>query len=109
METAVETLRAVRFAGFSGCNFCRRPQSVCEIWERKAKDGRVIFKMRPGMRCGYGEWLLEGSAALLALRAKEGLKEWQQGKDGLRKLKEEMGHKGRRGEVEFSGMLLYFY
>lgn len=110
MEKAVGLLGSVRFANFSGCKFCKRPQAVCETWERKVKEnGPVVFRMRPGSRCEYGDWLLEATAVLLAVRERDGLKERQRQDSRLESTKTEMGRKERRGEVEFNGMLEYFY
>ena len=110
MEEAVNVLQEVRFAAFSQCQWCNRSQAICELWERRVNaSGRVVLKTQPGRDCVYGKWLLEAAAGLLAFRAKDGLDERRTTDSSLRRLKEEMGKKLRRGEVEFSGMFLYFY
>ena len=68
-----------------------------------------MFKTRPGRDCTYRGWLLEAAAGLLAFRMKDGLSQWQKTDPSFGRLKEEMGRKLRRGEVEFSGMFMYFY
>jgi superfamily II DNA or RNA helicase len=110
VEETVKVLDQVRFADFSGCDYCRRPQAVCELWARSTNSrGWAVFRKRQGVQCRYGSWLLDGTAVLLALKARDGLKKWQQAGLGLEAFKQEMGRKGRRLEVEFSGVFMYFY
>ena len=68
-----------------------------------------MFKTRAGRDYGYREWLLEAAAGLLAFRVKDGLSKQRKRDPLLRQLKEEIGKKLRRGEVEFSRMFIYFY
>ena len=110
MEKAVQVLVEVRFADFSQCMWCNRSQAMCELWERKVNaSGRVVFKRQAGKDCVYGRWLLEAAAGLLAFRTKDGLDEWMMADPSFGRLKETMERKLRRGEVEFSGMFMYFY
>jgi hypothetical protein len=110
VENVVRVLGQVRFADFSGCDYCRRPQAVCELWARSTNArGWVVFSKKRGVQCRYGSWLLEGTAVLLALKARNGFQEWEGGASGLDGFKEEMGRKSRRLEVEFNGVFMYFY
>jgi hypothetical protein len=34
VEGALTRLESVKFESFSGCDYCRRPQAVCEFWAR---------------------------------------------------------------------------
>jgi hypothetical protein len=107
---AIRILEAVQFANFAHCKWCYRSQAVCEIWARSVNwQGRVMFKKKPGVDCKYGRWVLEAAAAFLAFVTEGGLEEWRQQDPSLAKLKQEMGAKHRRGEVEFSGLFMYFY
>jgi len=82
---------------------------VCELWDRSVNwQNKVVFKKKRGSDCNYGRWLLEAAAGFLAFRAGGGLEEWRARDVTLTSLKQEMGRKHRRGEVEFSGMFLYF-
>jgi hypothetical protein len=67
-----------------------------------------VFKKKTGRDCRYRRWLLEAVAAFLAFRADDGLEDWRLRDPTLTLLKREMGRKYRRGEVEFSGMFMYF-
>jgi hypothetical protein len=110
MEEAMKTLEAVRFQSFSGCHYCQRPQAVCELWNRTVNGGGwAVFKKRQGAQCSYGAWLMEGAAVLLALKAKDGLKDRRAAESCPGAFVKEMGRKDRRGEVEFNGMFAYFY
>jgi hypothetical protein len=110
MEEVVKILQEVKFANFSQCKWCNRSQSICELWERRVNaSGLVVFKMRPGRDCAYGTWLLEAAAGLLAFRVKDGVEERRKMDPSLQRWKEEIGRKHRRGEVEFSGMFMYFF
>lgn len=110
MEEAVKLLQEVEFAAFSQCKWCNRSQAICEVWERRINAaGRTMFQTRPGRDCRYGRWLLEAAAGLLAFRVKDGLDQRRTTDPSFLRLKEEMGKKLRRGEVEFSGMFMYFY
>jgi hypothetical protein len=53
--------------------------------------------------------VLEAAAAFLAFVTEGGLEEWRQQDLSLAKLKQEIGVKHRRGEVEFSRLFMYFY
>jgi hypothetical protein len=109
MEEAIRILDEVRFADFSHCKWCYRSQAVCEVWDRTIGwQNRVGFKKKTGRDCRYGRWLLEAAAAFLAFRADDGLEDWRLRDPMLTLLKREMGRKYRRGEVEFSGMFMYF-
>jgi hypothetical protein len=59
--------------------------------------------------CTYGRWVLEAAATFLAFGVGGGLAEWKSRDPSLAALKQEMGKKDRRGEVEFSGLFGYFY
>lgn len=110
MEEAVQVLQGVQFADFSECRWCNRSQSICELWERKEKAaGSVVFVKKRGMACEYGRWLLEATAGLLAFRDKDGLSARRQADPTFEQTQAAMGKKDRRGEVEFSGMFVYFY
>jgi superfamily II DNA helicase RecQ len=109
MEEAINLLDEVRFADFSQCKWCHRSQAVCELWDRTVGwQSRVVFKKKTGIECRYGRWVLEAAAGFLAFKAEEGLEDWRQRDPTLRVLKGEMGKKYRRGEVELSGMFMYF-
>ncbi|KAK0926478.1 hypothetical protein LTR29_017851 [Friedmanniomyces endolithicus] len=110
MESVMKTLEEVHFADFSHCRWCYRSQAVCELWARSVtSQGKVVFKKKAGVNCVYGRWLLEAVAALLAFGAGGGLEAWKQQDSTLASFKEEMGRKHRRGEVEFSGLFMYFH
>jgi hypothetical protein len=110
MVEAIKVLEEVEFASFAHCKWCYRSQAVCEIWARSVNwQGRVVFKKKPGVDCNYGRWVLEAAASFLAFGADSGLEEWKRRDPSLEGLKEEMGMKHRRGEVEFSGLFMYFY
>jgi hypothetical protein len=72
-------------------------------------QGRVVFKKKAGVDCRYGRWLFEAVAGLLAFKVGGGLEEWEQQDSTLASFKQVMGQKHRRGEVEFSGLFMYFY
>jgi hypothetical protein len=109
MEEAINILDEVLFADFSQRKWCHRSQAVCELWDRTVSwQNRVVFKKKTGMECRYGRWVLEAAAAFLAFKVEEGLEDWRQRDPTLRLLKREMGKKYRRGEVEFSGVFMYF-
>jgi superfamily II DNA helicase RecQ len=110
MSEAIKVLEDVQFASFAHCKWCYRSQAVCEMWARSVGwQGRVVFKKKPGVDCMYGRWVLEAAAAFLAFGADGGLEEWRSRDPSLAALKQEMGKKYRRGEVEFSGLFGYFY
>jgi len=110
MAEAIRILDEVQFASFAHCKWCYRSQAVCEIWARNVNwQGRVVFKKKPGVDCKYGRWVLEAAAAFLAFGADGGLEDWRRRDSSLAGLKQEMGMKHRRGEVEFSGLFMYFY
>ena len=110
MSEAIEILDGVQFASFAHCRWCYRSQAVCEIWARSVNSqGRVVFRKRPGVDCKYGRWVLEAVAAFLVLGADGGLEAWTALDPSLAQLKQVMGKKDRRGEVEFSGLFGYFY
>jgi hypothetical protein len=110
MVEAIGILDEVQFASFAHCKWCYRSQAVCEIWARNVNwQGRVVFKKKPGVDCKYGRWVLEAAAAFLAFGADGGLEDWRRRDSSLAELKQEMGMKHRRGEVEFSGLFMYFY
>jgi hypothetical protein len=110
MTEAIGILEEVQFASFAHCKWCYRSQAVCEIWARNVNwQGRVVFKKKPGVDCKYGRWVLEAAAAFLAFGADDRLEDWRRRDSSLAGLKQEMGMKHRRGEVEFSGLFMYFY
>jgi superfamily II DNA helicase RecQ len=110
MSEVIKILEGVRFTSFAHCKWCYRSQAVCEMWARSVNlQGRVVFKKKPGVDCKYGSWVLEATAAFLVLGADGGLEEWRARDPSLAALKQEMGKKHRRGEVEFSGLFGYFY
>lgn len=107
---AIKALEDVQFASFAHCRWCYRSQAVCEIWARSVNwQGRVVFKKKPGVDCRYGRWVLEAAAIFLVFGADGGLEEWRVRDPSLGALKQEMGRKHKRGEVEFSGLFGYFY
>lgn len=99
IEATLEVLLRVKFESFSGCVYCRRPQAVCELWDRKETGGRVVFKKRAGVFCRYGAWLTEGASVLLALKTSDGLEQRRdrEGQTWEKEFIREMGKKGRRG------------
>lgn len=110
MAESIKVLEEVQFASFAHCKWCYRSQAVCEIWARSVNwQGRVVFKKKPGLDCTYGRWVLEAAASFLAFGADGGLEECKRRDPSLARLKQEMGMKHRRGEVEFSGLFMYFY
>ena len=110
MEETVLALEKVRFQSFSGCDYCRRPQAVCELWERSTNAyGWAIFKKRQGVQCRYGLWLIEATAALIAFESRDWLGEERIGVARQGGFVIELGLKHRRKEVEFSGLFMYFY
>ena len=110
MEETVLALEKVRFQSFSGCDYCRRPQAVCELWERSTNAyGWAIFKKRQGVQCRYGLWLIEATAALIAFESRDWLGEERIGVARQGGFVIELGRKHRRKEVEFSGLFMYFY
>jgi superfamily II DNA helicase RecQ len=110
ISEAIKTLEEVQFASFAHCRWCYRSQAVCEMWARSVNwQGRVVFKKKPGVGCRYGRWVLEAAAIFLAFGADGGLEEWRIRDASLVALKQEMGRKYRRGELEFSGLFGYFY
>lgn len=110
MEGALMRLGSVKFESFSGCDYCRRPQAVCELWARSTNAyGWTTFKKRQGVQCRYGSWLSEGVAALMAFGSKDWLGEERDGVAKADSFVKEMGRKHRRRDVEFNGMFMYFY
>jgi hypothetical protein len=110
MSEAIKILEEVEFASFAHCRWCYRSQAVCEMWARSVNwQGRAVFKKKPGVDCTYGRWVLEAAATFLAFGVGGGLAEWKSRDPSLAALKQEMGKKDRRGEVEFSGLFGYFY
>lgn len=110
MEGALMRLGSVKFASFSGCDYCRRPQAVCELWARSTNAyGWTTFKKRQGVQCRYGSWLSEGVAALMAFESKDLLGGEGDGAAKADSVVKEMGRKHRRKDVEFNGMFMYFY
>ncbi len=110
ISEAIKILEEVQFASFAHCRWCYRSQAVCEMWARSVNwQGRVVFKKKPGIDCKYGRWVLEAAAIFLVFGADGGLEEWRVRDPSLAALKQEMGRKYRRGEVEFSGLFGYFY
>lgn len=52
---------------------------------------------------------MEAAAIFLAFGADGGLEEWRVRDPSLAALKQEMGRKHRRGDIEFSRLFGYFY
>jgi hypothetical protein len=110
MEESVSALERVKFQSFSGCDYCRRPQAVCELWARSTNAyGWTVFKKRQGVQCRYGLWLSEAAAALIAFESRDWLGEEKGGVARQGGFVEELGRKYRRKEIEFSGLFMYFY
>ncbi|KAG5930899.1 hypothetical protein E4U59_000744 [Claviceps monticola] len=110
MTEAIKIVEEVDFARFVHCKWCYRPQAICELWNRSVNSqGRVAFNKKPGVDCTFGRWVLEAVAAFLAFGVKDNLEEWRREDRNLRTLKQQMGKKFRRGEVECSGLFMYFY
>lgn len=110
MEETLLRLESVKFQSFSGCDYCRRPQAVCELWAKSTNAyGWTIFKKRQGVQCRYGQWLSEGAAALMAFGSGDWLGEEMDAVAKQDGFMVEMGRKHRRKEVEFNGMFMYFY
>lgn len=110
IEETLLALEKVKFQSFSGCDYCRRPQAVCELWARSTNAyGWTIFKKRQGVQCRYGSWLSEAAAALIAFESRDWLGEERVGVARQDGFVVELGRKHRRKEVEFSGMFMYFY
>ncbi|KAG5912757.1 hypothetical protein E4U61_007962 [Claviceps capensis] len=109
MNEAVHFLNDITFAKFVHCKWCYRPQALCEIWKRSLnKQGLVAFHKKPGADCKFGRVVLEAAAALLAFGATDNLEEWRR-EGTLVDMKQQMGKKYKRGELEFSGLFMYFY
>lgn len=70
-------------------------------------QGRVVFKKKPGDDCKYGRWVLEAAAAFSAFGADSGLEGCRARDPSLAALKQEMGRKYKRGEVELGRLFLY--
>jgi hypothetical protein len=110
MEVTVLALEKVKFQSFSGCDYCRRPQAVCELWARSTNAyGWTVFNKRQGVQCRYGLWLSEATAALIAFESRDWLGEERIGVARQDGFVVELGRKHRRKEVEFSGLFMYFY
>jgi hypothetical protein len=110
MEESVSALERVKFQSFSGCDHCRRPQAVCELWARSTNAyGWTVFKKWQGVQCRYGFWLIEAAAALIAFESRDWLGEERVGVARQGGSMEELGRKHRRKEVGFSGLFMYFY
>ena len=110
MEETVLALEKVKFQSFSGCDYCRRPQAVCELWAKSTNSyGWAIFKKRQGVQCRYGVWLSEATAALITFESRDWLGEERIGVARQDGFVIELGRKHRRKEVEFSGLFMYFY
>ncbi|CCE34814.1 uncharacterized protein CPUR_08753 [Claviceps purpurea 20.1] len=109
MTDALAFLRGIPFAKFVHCNFCYRPQAICEIWNRSLNNrGLVAFNKTPGAQCSFGMGVWEAAAAFLAFGQIDNLEEWRRDGDLVAK-QQQLGKKYKRGELEFSGLFVYFY
>ncbi|KAG6284253.1 hypothetical protein E4U09_008101 [Claviceps aff. purpurea] len=109
MEHAFTFLTDIKFQPYAHCNWCYRPQAICEIWERGVNNrGWATFKKIPAADCTARQVVKDAAAAFLAFGATDNLEEWS--RDGkLVANKGELGTKYKRGGLEFSGLVRYFY
>ncbi|KAG5986567.1 hypothetical protein E4U52_000123 [Claviceps spartinae] len=109
MEHAFTFLTDIKFQPYAHCKWCYRPQAICEIWEHGVNNrGWATFKKLPGADCTARQVVKDAAAAFLAFGATDNLEEWS--RDGkLVANKGELGTKYKRGGLEFSGLVRYFY
>ena len=75
-EMAREFVGGLEMEAFSGCMFCKAPQSVCQSWQKGHAYNTNGFRRRRGGCCQFEGVVEDAGAALLGFRMISGLNEW---------------------------------